>query len=187
METRTIFFIGKPGCGKDTQAEFLSKTTLWPIVSAGDQFRALAEEESVLGRKIKKEIDSGALAPDWLAMHLYLTSLLKLDDESSVIFDGFSRETSQAKLIVKSLAWLKRSFTVLNVAVSDESVKRRLALRAQTSGRADDEAVEERLREYYAYTEPAIEFFRKEGMLIEIDGEPSPEKIAENIRAVLKI
>ena len=187
MNTRTIFFIGKPGCGKDTQAELLSKTIGWSIVSAGDQFRALTEEESVLGRKIKKEIDAGALAPDWLAMHLYLTSLLKLEDGDSVIFNGFSREVSQAELIVKSLAWLKRPFIVLNIAVSDESVRRRLALRAQTVGRADDGAVEERLKEYYAHTEPAIEFFKNEGVLIEINGEPPPEKIATAVRAALNI
>ncbi|MBI2025205.1 nucleoside monophosphate kinase [Candidatus Kaiserbacteria bacterium] len=187
MNTRTVFFIGKPGCGKDTQAELLSQATGWPVVSAGDQFRKLAEEDSVLGRKIKKEIDSGALAPDWLAMHLYLSSLLKLADEDSVIFDGFSREVSQAKLIITSLAWLKRPFTVLNIAVSDESVKKRLAMRAQTSGRADDGVVDERLKEYYENTEPAIEFFKKEGMLMEIDGEPAPKKIAENIRSVLNI
>ena len=187
MDTRTIFFIGKPGCGKDTQAELLSKATGWPVVSAGDQFRALAQEDSMLGRKVKKEIDSGALAPDWIALHLYLKSLFDVPEEHGVIFDGFSRELSQAKLILKSLTWLDRPFRVINIAVSDESVQRRLVLRSQKAGRTDDGAVEERLREYYAHTEPAIEFFRKEGMLIEIDGEPSPEKIAENIRAVLKI
>lgn len=141
----------------------------------------------MFGRKIKKEIDSGALAPDWIAMHLYLKSLFDVPEEQGVIFDGFSRELSQAKLIFKSLAWLERSFRVISISVSDESVRRRLVLRSQKSGRADDGAVEERLREYYAHTEPAIEFFRKEGALIEIDGEPSPEKIAENIRSVLNI
>ncbi len=187
METRTIFFIGKPGCGKDTQAELLSGTTGWPVISAGDQFRTLAEEESVLGRKIKKEIDSGALAPDWIALHLYLKSIFGVSEEQGVIFDGFSRELSQAKLILKSLTWLLRSFRVISISVSDESVRRRLVLRSQKAGRADDGVVDERLKEYYAHTEPAIEFFRKEGMLIEIDGEPSPEKIAENIRSVLNI
>ena len=94
---------------------------------------------------------------------------------------------SQAKLVVKSLAWLKRPFTVLNIAVSDESIKRRLALRAQTSGRADDRVVEERLKEYYAHTKPAIEFFKNEGVLIEINGEPSPEEIAADVRTALGI
>ena len=187
MDTRTIFFIGKPGCGKDTQAELLSKATGWPVVSAGDQFRVLAQEDSMLGRKIKKEIESGALAPDWIALHLYLKSLFDVPEEHGVIFDGFSREVSQAKLIVKSLAWLKRPFIVLNIAVSDESVKQRLALRAQTAERADDGVVEERLKEYYAHTESVIEFFKNEGMLVEINGEPSPGKIAESIRTVLKI
>ncbi|MBI4066066.1 nucleoside monophosphate kinase [Candidatus Kaiserbacteria bacterium] len=187
MNTRTIFFIGKPGCGKDTQAELLSKATGWPVISAGDQFRALAQENSTLGRKVKKEIDAGALVPDWLAMHLYLKFLLKLGDEESVIFDGFSRELSQAKLILKSLTWIERQFRIINIAVSDESVRRRLVLRSQKAGRADDGAVEERLKEYYASTEPAIEFFSKEGMLIEVDGEPSPEEIAENIRKKLNI
>ncbi len=184
---RTIFFIGKPGCGKDTQAELLSGTTGWPVISAGDQFRALAEEDSMLGRKVKKEIESGALAPDWIALYLYLKSLFAVAKEQGVIFDGFSRELSQAELIFKSLTWLERQFIVINIAVSDESVRRRLALRAQKAGRADDGVVDERLKEYYAHTDQAIEFFRKEGMLVEIDGEPSPEKIAENIRAVLKI
>ena len=187
METRTVFFIGKPGCGKDTQAEFLSKTTGWQIISAGDQFRSLAKEESILGQKVKKEIDSGALAPDWLAMHLYLSSLLNLADEDGVIFDGFCREVPQAKLVLKSLAWLNRPFTVLNIAVSDESVKQRLSLRAKTSGRADDSAVEDRLKEYYAFTEPTIEFFKNKCVLIDIDGEPSPEGIAVEVRKALKI
>lgn len=187
MDTRTIFFIGKPGCGKGTQAKLLSETTGWRVISAGDQFRALAGEESILGKKVKKEIDSGALAPDWLAMHLYLTSLLNLADESSVIFDGFCREVSQAELVVKSLAWLRRPFVVLNIAVSDESVRRRLSLRAETSGRVDDEVIEERIKEYYAHTEPAIEFFKNKGVLIEINGEQTPEEIAVDIRAALTI
>lgn len=187
MDIRTVFFIGKPGCGKDTQAELLSEKTGWTVISAGGQFRELALEDSMLGRKIKKEIDSGALAPDWIALHLYLKSLFAVPEEQGIIFDGFSRELSQAKLILKSLAWLERQFRVINIAVSDESVRERLALRSKKAGRADDGAVDERLREYYEHTEPAIEFFIKEGALIEIDGEPAPEIIAEDIRGKLGI
>lgn len=187
METRTIFFIGKPGCGKDTQAELLSKKTGWPVISAGDQFRKLAEEDSMLGRKVKREIDSGALAPDWIALHLYLKSLFSVPEDHGVIFDGFSREISQAELILKSLTWLLRPFRVINIAVSDESVRERLALRSQKAGSSDDGVVDERLREYYSHTEPAIEFFKKEGTLIDIDGEPSPEIIAADVLEKLEI
>lgn len=187
MDVRTIFFVGKPGCGKDTQAELLSKATGWPVVSAGDQFRALAKLPSVLGRKVKREIENGALAPDWLATHLYLTSLLDLPEKDSVIFDGFSRELSQAELIQESLRWLERPFSVVHLNVSDETVKQRLELRAKKAGRADDEAVDERLKEYYAHTEPAIEFFRAAGVLREVDGEPAPEEIASAVREALEL
>lgn len=187
METKTIFFIGKPGCGKDTQAEFLSKATGWPVISAGDQIRALAAQDTILGRKVKAKMEAGGLVPDWLAMHLYLRSLFELPEDASVIFDGFIREVSQAKLISKSLAWLERPFTVMHITVSDASVRERLAKRAQTSGRADDQVVEARLAEYYAHTEPAIALFRAEEKLVEADGEPSPEEIAQDIRAKLHI
>jgi adenylate kinase len=189
METRTIFFIGKPGCGKDTQAELLSKHTGWPVLSAGDQFRTLAGSDSLLGRKVRRDIEAGELAPDWLAMHLYLKSLFELHENASVIFDGFSREVSQATLIMKSLTWLERPFSVVHIAVSDESVRARLSKRSAVSGRADDHdgIVEERLKEYYAHTEPAIAYFRQAGKLVEIDGEPAVEAIAENVRTALAI
>ncbi len=169
------------------QAEILSKRIGWSVITAGDQFRALAEEDTLLGRKVKSKMEAGTLAPDWLAMHLYLTALFALPEDGSIIFDGFSREVSQAKLITKSLAWLERPFTVINIAVSDASVRERLLKRSQTSGRADDQVVEERLKEYYEKTEPAIELFRTQGVLIEIDGEPEPEITGENILIALNL
>jgi adenylate kinase len=189
MDVKTILFIGKPGCGKDTQAELLSKATGWPVISAGDQFRALALEDTLLGHKVKREVEAGELAPDWLAMHLYLKSLFELPEDASIIFDGFSREVSQAKLITKSLTWLERPFTVVAINVSDETVRARLGKRGEVSGRVDDstEVVEERLKEYYAATEPAISYFREQGNLIEIDGEPPILEIAERVRAALSL
>lgn len=187
MKTNTIFFMGKPGCGKDTQAELLSKATGWPVISAGDQFRALAAADTLLGQKVKAKMETGGLVPDWLAMHLYLKSLFELPEDASIIFDGFSRELSQAKLISKSLRWLERQYTGVLITVSDSSVRTRLSKRRETSGRADDSAVEARLAEFYAHTEPAIQLFRNEGNLIEVDGEPSPEEIAAEVRKALNI
>lgn len=187
MKARTIFFVGKPGCGKDTQAELLSKATGWPIMSMGEQLRKLAAEDTLFGQKVKRDLESGVLAPDWVAMHRYLTYLLALPAGSDAIFDGFPRELSQAELVEESLTWLERPYTVLHIAVSDETVRERLAHRAKTSGRADDRAVEERLAEYRARTEPAIQFFRARGALIEVDGEPKPEVIAADIKKKLKI
>ena len=185
METRTIFFIGKPGCGKGTQAKLLAEKTGWPIISAGAQFRELASEDTPVGRKIKSEINVGDLAPHWFAMYLYLKALFGAGNTTSIIFDGFNRKVPEAELAIDSLKWLERPFTVININVSDEEVRRRLAGRKLIEGRADDNAVDERMKEYYEFTHPALDLFRKEGSLIEINGEQTPESIAVDINEVL--
>lgn len=187
METKTIFFIGKPGCGKGTQAKLLSGKTGWTIFSAGKLFREIAGEDTPVGHKVKAENDAGNLQPHWFAMYLYLKSLFSLAEDAGVIFDGFNRKVHEAELVIDSLKWLERPFTILNFIISDEEMRHRLALRKEVEGRADDSALDERLKEYREYTEPAIEVFRKAGVLIEINGEQTPEEIAVDVRAALDI
>lgn len=120
-------------------------------------------------------------------MYLYLKALFSVRDDESVIFDGFNRKVQEAELVVDSLTWLDRPFTILNIRISDEEVQKRLAKRREIEGRADDSAVGQRLKEYREYTEPAIELFRKDGVLVEINGEQTPEEIAGDIRKVLAL
>jgi adenylate kinase len=187
METRTIFFVGKPGSGKGTQAKLLSEKTGWTVISSGDLFRALCKEDTPLGRKVKVENDAGLLQPHWLAMYLFLKSLFGLGGDQSIIFDGFNRKVHEAELVVDALGWLGRSFTVVHIIVSDDEVRKRLAKRRETDGRADDHVIEERLQEYRAHTEEAIAIFRRANTLIEINGEQSPEKITEDVKKALGI
>jgi adenylate kinase len=188
-DVKTIFFIGKPGSGKGTQAKLLADRTGWTMLGAGNQFRAIAEEDTVIGRKVKEGIDNGFLMPHWFAMYLYQKALFSVDEDVSVIFDGFSRKPEEAELIISSLAWIGRPFTVFNIEVSDEEVTKRLSGRAQTSGRRDDrkDVVEERLQEYQEYTTKSLEIFRKMGALIDINGEQTPEEVAEDVAKALAL
>ena len=186
-ETRTIFFVGKPGCGNGTQAKLLADHTGWPIFGSGKLFRDLEHEDTPVGRKLKKENDAGLLSPHWFAMYLYLKSLFSIPAGQSAIFDGFNRKIPEAELIISSLGWLERSFSIVYVQVSDEVVRERLLGRSKTSGRQDDHAIDERMKEYYEHTAPAIELFRDAGALIEVDGEQAPEKIAADVRAALAL
>jgi|SRR6185437_8396712 len=187
METRTIFFVGKPGCGKGTQAKLLSDRTGWPTISAGKQFRAIAEEDTPIGHKVRAEIDAGLLMPHWFAMYLYQKALFALKADDSVIFDGFNRKVPEAELIVASLMWLSRPFMVINLIISDDTVRSRLAIRKETDHRADDSVVEARLSEYYQFTEAALAIFEANGTLIEIDGEQESSKIAADIASALHL
>ena len=187
METRIIFFVGKPGCGKGDQTKLLSEKTGWPVYSSGDLFRAIAEDDSPVGKKVQEENYAGILQPHWFATYLFLKTLFSIASDTGAIFDGFCRKVPETQLVIDSLGWLDRPFSVVHLQVSDEEIIRRLALRKGIEGRADDNVVEKRLKEYLEYTVPAIELFRSKEVLIEIDGERAREPIAEDIRAVLKI
>jgi len=187
MEIRTIFFVGKPGCGKGTQAKLLSEKTGWRVISSGSQFRAIAKEDTPVGRKVKAEIDAGFLSPHWFAMYLYLKSLFSVDEKEGIIFDGFNRKIAEAELVIDSLEWLGRPFSILDLQISDEETQRRLAIRKHVEGRADDSAVDKRLNEYQIYTESSIQKFRESGHLIEINGEQTPEAIAIDVLKALHI
>ena len=187
METQTIFFIGKPGCGKGDQTKLLSAKTSWPIYASGDLFRAIAKEDTPVGRKVKEENYAGILQPYWFAMYLFLKTLFSVSNEESVIFDGFSRKIPEAELVIDAMRWLGRSFAVVHLRVSDDEIRKRIALRKETDGRVDDAFVEKRFEEYRTYTEPCIDLFRKAEVLIEIDGEGTREKIAADIIAAFNI
>ena len=180
-----VFFVGKPGSGKSTQAKFLASQTGWKAFTSGDLFREIAQEDTPVGRKVKGENDAGLLQPHWFAIYLYLNSLFSVPEDTGAIFDGFSRKVSEAELVVDSLRWLDRPFSVLHLVVSDEEVRRRLEDRRKVSGRVDDHVIDERLEEYYRHTEPAIGTFRNADVLIDIDGEQTQEQIAAVVRKTL--
>lgn len=122
-------------------------------------------------------------------MYLYQDALFALPEDSSAIFDGFNRKVPEAQLIIDSLNWLGRPFTVIEIDISNESVYERLKGRSKKSGRVDDhqDIVEERLEEYEAYTTKALDIFRELGVLIPINGEPPPKQVAASVAEALKL
>ncbi len=165
----------------------LAAKTGWHVLASGDQFREIATEDTPAGRRTKEEMDKGLLSPHWFAMYVYLRSLFSVSADESIIFDGFNRKEQEAQLIIDSLKWLERPFSVLEINVSEEEVAKRLAGRAETSGRADDHYVEKRMEEYNTYTTKALDLFRNLGVLIEINGNQAPEAVALDIEKALNL
>lgn len=185
MQPHIVFFIGKPGSGKGTQAELLSKVTGWPVFAASNELRALAGEDTFIGRQLRQTMDAGILTPHWFPTYLYFKALFSLPADGGAIFDGFGRRPAEAEPVIESLQWLGRSFKMIYLHVSEEEVKQRLLLRREQQGRADDKVVDQRLQVYYEQTEPVIDMFRTAGALVEIRGEGDREMIAAEIRTAI--
>jgi len=64
----------------------------------------------------------------------------------------------------------------------------RLLGRATVEGRPDDtpEAIRTRLEIYHRETEPVIEHFRTQGILVNIHGEGTPNEVFAEIQAALE-
>ena len=175
----TFVLMGLPGSGKGKQADFLSQRTGFVICDTGDELRKLAAENNDLGRKVVKVLNSGDLLPHWFGSHFFIARLLGLSSDDGILFEGVGRRELEARLFAEACEWLGRDFRVLHVKVSEVSVAERLRKRQEIEGRKDDDPLvfQNRLKNFYEHTAPAIEYFRSINKVIDIDGEPLPDAV----------
>lgn len=170
-----IVIMGPPGSGKSTQARILAGKLDLTFVKTGDIYRELSKEATPLGEKIKSVIDSGGLVDDETTLEVVDKNLAEIT--SGFIVDGFPRTLVQAK---RNLFPINK---VVNINISDEEAVKRIIHRAESSGRADDtrEVVLERLKLYHESTEPILEYYKNQGILLEVDGAGTIEEVAAQI------
>jgi len=210
-----IIMLGPPGAGKGTQAKMLVERLGIPQISTGDMLRAAVKDGTELGKKAKEYMDAGKLVPDEVVIGIVKERLAQADCERGFILDGFPRTIPQAEALDRVLEELgKRIDYVINVAVPNEELITRLTGRRtcrkcgamyhvvfnppREEGRCDkcggelyqrdddrEETIRQRLEVYQAQTAPLIDYYKKKGVLYDIDGTGSIEDIFQNILKVL--
>ncbi len=171
-----LVLIGIPGAGKSTQGNLLSKQLNIPYLSTGHIFRTLAKEKTKLGRYIKETINAGLLIPDKKVLEIVSEYLSRPEYKRGYILDGFPRTVAQAKNFKDKID------KVFYIKVPDKEALWRLAYR-NNSLRGDDTvaAVAKRIDIFHKVTEPVIDFYRKTGLLAEVDGMKSIEEVNKEI------
>ncbi len=171
--------MGLPGSGKGKQTELLSKKTGFSIASTGDTLRGLVKEGRAVGKKVAEVMNSGELMPSWFVSYIFQEALFKLKEGDGIIFEGVGRKEAEAHLFAETCEWLGWDFRVLHIEVSETTVIGRLRKRQETEGRTDDNPAifQNRLKNYYEHTVPALEYLRSIGKVIDINGEPLPDVV----------
>lgn len=183
MKFNTIVVLGKPGSGKGTQAKLLAEKSGFRLFGMSDHLKKFAGAHPQSGERILNDINNGVLVPHWIVSSLWIMEMMDLDQNAGIIFDGAVRKQEEAGLFHDVMTWLGRPYIVVYLKVSDDELRKRLELRENIENRADDDGdvITKRLEEYSKNTEPSLAFFRKQGTLLEIDGERTIEEIHEDL------
>ena len=209
-----IILFGPPGAGKGTQAKKLVDFYGIPQVSTGDILRANVREGTELGLAAKAYMDKGELVPDQVLIGIIKNRLKEQDCCKGFILDGYPRTVPQADVLAVILKEIGKPINVvLNLEVPDEVLVDRISKRlmckcgasyhtvsnppmkdnicnlcgCEVFQRSDDreEAVQNRLNVYKKQTQPLIDYYAKQGLLVTLDGTKDIDEVFEDIKAVL--
>ncbi len=211
-----LIFLGPPGAGKGTQAKRVVEKYGIPQISTGDMLREAVAMGTELGKKAKEYMDKGELVPDEIVIGIVKERLQQPDCEKGFILDGFPRTIAQAEALDEMLKELNKKIdAVINIVVPEEEVVKRITNRrtcrncgavyhliyappkednkcdkcgGELYQRDDDkeETVRERYRVYRENTEPLIDYYRKRGVLYDVDGTKDIEGVWKEIEAILE-
>ncbi len=197
-----IILLGAPGSGKGTQAEFIEKYLSVRSISTGNIIRSELKSGTKLGLEAKSYIEKGLLLPDEIVINMVKETVTKPEYKNGFILDGFPRTIAQAEALGRLNVNIDK---VIDIEVDDQSIINRLSGRrvCENCGasyhlenkkpekpgtcdkchstliqRKDDqvETIKERLKIYHEQTEPLKEYYKREGKLVEIEGNKSVEE-----------
>ncbi len=163
--------LGPPGAGKGTQAERLARALGVPHLSTGDMLRANVGNDTELGRQARAFMEAGDLVPDELVTAMVVDRLQQEDAACGYLLDGYPRNPAQAEALLEAFGVEVLELALLLEVDAEELVKR-LVLRGQEQGRADDseEVIRNRLAVYEEQTAPLVEYYESQQRLARVDG-----------------
>ena len=184
-----IVVLGPPGAGKGTQAKLIETDRGIPQIATGDMLRAAIAVGSELGLRVKAIVDRGDLVPDELMIDLIREELSADVAADGFVLDGFPRTVAQAEALDAMLAELGRRLALaLEFQVPEEVAVERLVGRARKEGRTDDapEVIRHRLEVFRRQTEPVLEHYRAQGILVAVHAERSVDQVQAEVQEAVE-
>lgn len=209
--------MGPPGVGKGTQATRLEKALKLPHVASGDLFRAAIRENSPVAQEVRSYMDRGEYVPDELTLEIVLPRLQADDARKGFILDGFPRTPGQAEALDRALQKDGRKLdAVISITAPSDLLVTRIAHRLTCPNcnavynavtrpprhdmlcdvcghgvqkRSDEspDVVRTRLDTYVKETQPVIDYYQRQGSLVEVDGSLPIEQVESEIDEALGV
>lgn len=210
-----VVLLGLPGAGKGTQAARLKDETGLAHITTGELFRENIRQGTPLGKKAQEFVDSGRLVPDEITIGMLLDRMKADDCANGVMFDGFPRNTVQAKALDDALQAQGRAIDqAIYIRVEQEELVSRLAGRwscpncgavyheknqppkkagicdncgSELTQRSDDQpdVVRTRLEVNLKNLQPLLDYYGAQGKLKEVNGERDADAITGDLKKMI--
>ena len=213
---RFYVILGPPGAGKGTQAAIIAEKCGIPHISSGNIFRENLQNNTELGRKARVYMDRGELVPDGITIGMVENRLSQPDCKDGALLDGYPRTSTQAQALNEFLKKTGNKIDAVPfINVPSIDLIERLSGRwtCKNEGhvyhlknkppkqagicdidgsalyqREDDkrETVEQRIKVYVEQTAPLIAFYKKDGLLFELDGSLPITIVTDKLLEIVK-
>ncbi|WNM59515.1 adenylate kinase [Candidatus Nitrospira allomarina] len=210
-----VIFLGPPGVGKGTQADFIAKKFSIQKLSTGDLLRESVERGTKLGNEAKIFMERGELVPDEIVIGLVEEKLHSPECRNGFLLDGFPRTVAQANKLSSFLEgngeaidrviyfYLPQADIIERISgrrscPKCKAVYHLKSIPPKKQGvcnvcdipliqRNDDkpETIQSRLVVYQKQTEPLIQYYKERGILSELDGSGVVSAVRERLVALL--
>uniref|UniRef100_A0A2C9JDT6 adenylate kinase n=1 Tax=Biomphalaria glabrata TaxID=6526 RepID=A0A2C9JDT6_BIOGL len=181
---KVVFVVGGPGSGKGTQCDLIVQKYGYTHLSSGDLLRAEVQSGSERGKQLTEIMQKGELVSlDTVLQLLKEAMLKKVVSSKGFLIDGYPRELEQGVRFEQEICAPQ---FVLYFDVSDETMTKRLLGRAETSGRADDnaETIKQRLVTFHDVTTPVIDYYTKQQKVVQVSAEKGKDEVFAEVQKV---
>jgi adenylate kinase len=148
-----LVVLGPPGAGKGTQAKRFAAAGRIPHISTGDMLREAVAAGTEVGLRAKAVMEKGQLVSDEIIVGVVRERLAKADAQAGFLLDGFPRTVPQAQALDAIIVG-RDPLVVVDIAVADEELVRRLTSRRVCSQCGTNADVPSPLRQAPGHPEP---------------------------------
>lgn len=179
----SLNLFGRPFAGKDTQGKILVESLGGVLLGGGDILRSYPNQS-----RIEAYMQAGDLIPSDFYFEIVVPFLAQAEFAGKpLILSAVGRLQGEETIILQATHDSGHPIkAVIVLELSEDEVWKRFDIAQQQHDRgtrADDsrEALTNRLEKYRTKTVPVIEFYRQQGLLIEIDGTLSRSAVTQEI------
>lgn len=187
---KNIILFGPYGCGKGTQARALAEKYGMEYFETGEQIRWHIKNETKLGKKVKKIVDSGNLISGDDVMEIVRDFYEHLDSSNGYIFDGvprtFEQQTAFDAFLKEKGIEVERIMLDIPKKMSFERQLKRASESEEKRNDDKEEIMKNRVEVYYNEVKPVIDSYIERGEMQIVDGTKSIEEVTKDISQIIE-